>query len=86
MLKYTDKEGALVTMTSRQDIQIYVTELITQYQRQHQQMGGPKLNANQLPPMKVQVVKVALEVRQTHDQGAVIMPVDDGTGDGLSTM
>ena len=62
VLKYSDKEGALITMTSRHDIQSYATELITQFQRQ-QQSAGPKLGGNQLPPMKFQVVKVASEVR-----------------------
>lgn len=65
MLKYIDKEGALITMTSRQDVQSYAMELIAQHQRQQQQTSGPKLGGSQVPSMKIQVVRVAREVRRT---------------------
>lgn len=62
MLKITDKEGDNVTITSRHDIQSQLSDIIMQYQRQMQSASAPKLGQT-LPPMRVQVVKVAAEVR-----------------------
>jgi hypothetical protein len=68
VLKYVDKDGTTVTMTSRNDVQAYLGELVVQYQRQAAAAAahGPKLN-NQLPPMKIQVVKVASQVRKSDE-------------------
>ena len=69
MLKYVDKDGTNVTMTSRQDVQAYLGELVMQFQKQAAAGShGPKLS-NQLPPMKIQVCKVASQVRMEREIG-----------------
>ncbi len=62
VLKYQDKEGSNVTLTCRADVQVYLSELVAQFQKQSAGgLNGPKLNS-QLPPMRIQVCKVASEV------------------------
>mmetsp|Transcript_9583 Transcript_9583/g.20413 ORF Transcript_9583/g.20413 Transcript_9583/m.20413 type:complete len:652 (+) Transcript_9583:75-2030(+) len=61
VLKYADKEGDVITITSRNDVQQYLGEIVTAYQKQLQGAHAPKLSNNQLPPMRIQVVPVASE-------------------------
>ncbi|GAX75372.1 hypothetical protein CEUSTIGMA_g2816.t1 [Chlamydomonas eustigma] len=77
VLKYQDKEGAMVTMTCRNDVQTYLTELVTQFQKQ----AGPRLN-NQLPPMRIQVVKVSSEAEVPRPPADELPPRPEAAKDG----
>ncbi len=59
VLKFLDREGDLVTITDKNDLQKAMAELIEAERANH----GPKLpSANLMPAMRIQVVKVASEV------------------------
>ena len=58
VLKFTDKEGDVITLTSTNDWQMAVAETVTQYQKA-MQAGAPKLSS--LPPVRLTVAKVASE-------------------------
>lgn len=60
MLKYLDKDGDLVTMTSRSDVQNALAEVVA--------LINPKALPNvQVPPIRVQLVPVQSEVSQAAD-------------------
>lgn len=62
MLKYVDREGELVTITDRNDLQQALRELVEQSERMQAQHGGPKL-PNMMPPLRLHAVR-AKEVSQ----------------------
>ena len=68
-----DKDGDSVTLTCRTDVQSYLAELVAQYQKAAAAGGshGPKLSSNQLPPMKVQLCRVATQVRAERGTGGL---------------
>lgn len=61
-LKYVDKEGDVITMSSRTDVQQAIGELLSANRSALQQgPHGPKLTS--LPPLRITVQPVASEVR-----------------------
>eukprot|EP00798_Chlamydomonas_sp_ICE-L_P013831 gene13831-19749_t len=56
MLKFTDKEGEAITITSRMDIQGHLGEIVAAYSKEHANYPKP---SSPLPPMKLQLVSCA---------------------------
>ncbi len=63
MIKFVDKAGDLITVTSKNDLHVALTEVVAQYQRTLAAQGahGPKL-ATPMPPIKLTLVPVASQV------------------------
>lgn len=62
ILKYLDREGDLVTITDRNDLQVALKEVIDHADRLQTQHGGPRL-PNMIPPLRLHAVKASKEVR-----------------------
>lgn len=56
ILKYLDKEGDLVTITDRNDLQVALKEVVEQADRLQAQHGGPKL-PNMVPPVRIHATR-----------------------------
>lgn len=61
ILKYLDREGDLVTITDRNDLQIALKEVIDHAERLQSQHGGPKL-PHAIPPLRIHAVRASKEV------------------------
>ena len=61
ILKYLDREGDLVTITDRNDLQLALKELVDQSDRIAASHGGPKL-PNMVPPLRIHATKAKSEV------------------------
>lgn len=71
LLKYVDRQGDLVTITQRADLQLAMQEALAAYEKQVAGSHGPKLLAAQAPPpIRIQLVPVAGEVRHGACGGA----------------
>ena len=62
ILKYLDREGDLVTITDRNDLQMALKEVIDHADRLQAQHGGPRL-PNMIPPLRLHAVKASKEVQ-----------------------
>lgn len=61
ILKYLDREGDLVTITDRNDLQVALKEVVEHSDRLQAQHGGPKL-PNMIPPLRIQATRAKSEV------------------------
>lgn len=60
ILKYLDREGDLVTITDRNDLQVALKEVVEHSDRLQAQHGGPKL-PNMIPPLRIQATRAKSE-------------------------
>lgn len=61
LIKYADKEGDLVTLTCKADIQMAITELAIDFQRSLAGSHASRIAQNVLPSLRVVVTRVASE-------------------------
>lgn len=62
ILKYLDKEGDLVTITDRNDLQVALKEVVESADKATGQHGGPRL-PNMVPPLRIHATRAKSEVR-----------------------
>lgn len=61
ILKYLDKEGDLVTITDRNDLQVALKEVVESAEKASGQHGGPRL-PNMIPPLRIHATRAKSEV------------------------
>lgn len=61
ILKYLDKEGDLVTITDRNDLQVALKEVVEMAEKAPGQHGGPRL-PNMIPPLRITATRAKSEV------------------------
>lgn len=61
ILKYLDKEGDLVTITDRNDLQVALKEVVESADKAAGQHGGPRL-PNMIPPLRIHATRAKSEV------------------------
>ena len=61
ILKYLDKEGDLVTITDRNDLQVALKEVVESAEKASGQHGGPRL-PNMVPPLRIHASRAKSEV------------------------
>ncbi|KAL3157883.1 hypothetical protein ABBQ32_012294 [Trebouxia sp. C0010 RCD-2024] len=60
ILKYLDKEGDLVTITDRNDLQVALKEVVESADKAAGQHGGPRL-PNMIPPLRIHATRAKSE-------------------------
>ena len=61
ILKYLDREGDLVTITDRNDLQVALKEVVENAEKAAGQHGGPRL-PNMIPPLRLHATRAKSEV------------------------